>query len=420
MKKRKLLTLVGSICLILVLAALLLPACAKEEAPAENPIILGALESLTGSGAVSGITGRASLEIAVEEINAQGGILGRPIKLFTLDDRANPEQGLRQAKILVEEYNADILIGGGSSAVAMAVSDYAKSIKKLYIVLQPASSRITEELFHPYIVRIGQNTTSSSRAIALLCASVWGDKKVYQINHDYEYGHSCYDTFKEIYTELVPDVEWVGESWVPYPSQDFTPYLTDILASGAELVVDSIWGMDAVALSKQCDAFGMYEKVHWGGQVGGDVSALFTFKRGDPAPIGCLGAAPYPFWALDNPLSNNYWPQVFERVAILPPHAAAFGYTGPYALKAAMERAGTTTDTEKIIAGFEDLEIDSIVGKLKIRKIDHQAMWPQYGGVIQWEEGWDFPHMVDVSTPTSEQLYHSPEEIIKLREEYKE
>ncbi len=382
----------------------------------KEPFIIGVLYPRTGAGASQGVPAIASVEIAVEEINAQGGIMGRPLKMILLDDKSNPQEGLRHAKTLVQEHKADVLIGGGSSAVAVALVSYVKNVKKLYIMAMPASSRLTEELFNPYVVRISHNTTSISRATCYGAAKIWGDKKAYQINHDYEYGHQTYKEVKEIYTSLVPDVEWVGESWVPFPSQDFTPYLSKIITSGAELVFDSIWGGDGLALLKQAVAFGLYDDVHSAGQVG-DLGILSVIRRGDPAPIGALGATPYPFWELKNPLSEKFWPKCYKRSGFYPGHTAAFGYTAPYALKAAIEKAGSF-DTEKIIKAFEGLEIDSIVGKIKIRDIDHQALWPYFAGIVQWEEGWDFPHMVDLISLPAEGLYHTPEEIIKLRKEY--
>jgi branched-chain amino acid transport system substrate-binding protein len=108
MKSKLILRLLAIVITVILLSPSVGAAATKE------PLVIGALYPLTGGGATQGIPAKISAEIAVEEINERGGILGRPVKFIVLDDKANPQEGLRLAKVLVDEHKADYLIGGSS------------------------------------------------------------------------------------------------------------------------------------------------------------------------------------------------------------------------------------------------------------------------------------------------------------------
>ena len=130
---------------------------APVQAQEKNPIVVGFIHSMSGAMSMYGISSEAGGQIAVEEINAAGGILGRPLKMITRDDKLNPEVGLREAKDLLLSEKADFLTGTISSAVALAISNYVKRDKKIFIVNISQSSSITEENWHRYIFRIDTN-----------------------------------------------------------------------------------------------------------------------------------------------------------------------------------------------------------------------------------------------------------------------
>lgn len=117
----------------------------------QKPIVIGMVHSLSGTYSIYGISSKAGAEIAIEEINAKGGILGRPLKLIARDDKVNPEVGLREAKDLVLNEKVDFLTGTISSVVALAISNYVKREKKIFIVNGSQSSSITEEHFNPHV-----------------------------------------------------------------------------------------------------------------------------------------------------------------------------------------------------------------------------------------------------------------------------
>ena len=143
----------------LVVAGAILGWSVFSHAAENKAIVIGYIHSMSGAMSMYGISSEAGGRIAIEEINAAGGILGRPLKMITRDDKLNPEVGLREAKDLILSEKADFLTGTISSAVALAISNYVKREKKLFLVTIAQSSSITEENWHPYIFRIDTNAS---------------------------------------------------------------------------------------------------------------------------------------------------------------------------------------------------------------------------------------------------------------------
>jgi branched-chain amino acid transport system substrate-binding protein len=145
--------LIAVIVAIVMSLGIVVPSQAQEK----KPIVVGFIHSMSGAMSMYGISSEAGGKIAIDEINAAGGVLGRPLKMITRDDKLNPEVGLREAKDLLLSEKADFLTGTISSAVALAISNYVKREKKLFIVTISQSSSITEENFNRYVFRIDTN-----------------------------------------------------------------------------------------------------------------------------------------------------------------------------------------------------------------------------------------------------------------------
>jgi branched-chain amino acid transport system substrate-binding protein len=405
--------LIGLVILVLAIPSL-------SSASANEPIVLGVVQSLTGPGSSMGIPGKAGYEFAAEEINKAGGFLGHPVKVVVYDDKTNAEQGLRMAKRLVVEDKVSWLLGGGNSQIAVAISGYAKAEKIPYIIAQPASAAVTEENGHRYVFRIGDNTVQQSRLVAILVNQKWPEaKNVFQMEQNYEYGHFRAQEFAKEWKKLHPDGK-ITNVWIPLGTYDFTPYITQLMSLGSsvDVVVDGMWGADGLALIKQAVAFDAFKKFKWF-SGGGGIDTMGRIKRGDPAPIGALAASSYPFFSLNNSINNKLWPEIKKRCAMWPSNGAVYSYTAVHALKKAYEKA-RTTDVEKVIDAMEGLKIETPLGiQLEIRKVDHQTLWPSYAGTVQWDDKWEFPVMTNLIMIDPKKAYHTEKEVLEIREKAK-
>lgn len=382
----------------------------------KKPIVIGHIHSMSGALSMYGISSEAGGNIAIEEINAAGGILGRPLKMITRDDKANPEVGLREAKDLVISENADFLTGTVSSAVGMAVSSFAKKEKIIFMPSNAQSSRMTEDEFHPYIFRIATNSVVYwGYAPAIALANTKKVKKIISLGWEYETGKTALKQFKEKYLEMVPDAQIIDELWAPLGTTDYTAYINKIKNSGAEaFYLAAVYGGGELAFTKQADSFGLYDQMLAIQPCAGDIESWYTVTKGGPFPKAALATTRYPFWAIDNPRSKVFVEKYKNKVGQYPSYGAMNHYNTIYALKAGIEKAGAV-DTEKIIKALEGLTLDTLIGKVQIRAYDHQAMMPTWYGTMDYAEGLPFPHVVKV-TPIGEEGYHTIEQIKQLRE----
>lgn len=383
---------------------------------AKEPIKFGFLHTLSGGvGQVYGVPDQAGVKIAIEEINKAGGVLGRPLEMISRDDRLKAEVGVREAKDLILNHKVHWIQGTVSSGVALAVSAYCKTQKVIFIDTIAQSAATTGEKGHRYVFRSTTNTTTYTRSVANAVAKFWpGSKKVFIIGPDYEYGHRCHSDFMTAYTKLVPGAKVVGELWPKVGTKDYTPYITKIMSSDADFVYTSLWGGDVISFTKTAWPFGYFDKIKQAGQDWGGIEPLGKMSKA-AYPKGVLGGSHYPWWLLDNPVSNAFWPK-FKKTTGMDAGAAAYsGYTAIYFMKQAIEKAGSF-DTEKIIDNLEGSEVYAPVGRLRIRACDHQAMHPFWVGQVVMDDKHPWPYITKaVAIDPPDEGYRTCSEILSTR-----
>lgn len=389
-----------------------------------DPIKFGVLLPMTG-----GMTGYshplfAGLEYAAEKINATGGILGRPIKLILKDDKLNPEVGLREAKSLILSEGCTFIAGCFSSAVALAVSNYVKELngKAFYIVSPAQVSGITEEYGHRYMARVGGNSIAWIRGSTYEAIRRYPNaKRIYSINPNYVYGQTNFAEFKRVLAEKAPGAEIVGEAWPPLGTKDYTGYISAMINAKPDLIQSTLPGGDAVTFFKQAEPFGLLEKFKIVNPDVGLQEALNHFRKGDQGvPIGVLGTTNYAFYRYENKAVTDFYTYIHKKTGYYPGGAIG-GYPALILLKAAMEKAGTTTDLEKIINALEDLTVsDPIYGRITMRGCDHQVLSGAWVGPVAWDKTGKFPFPILDSESTAyipaEKIFHTCDEIKALRE----
>jgi len=362
-------------------------------------------------------------EIAVEEINKAGGVLGRPLKQITRDDKLSPEVGLREAKSLVLDEKVDFLTGTISSAVAQAIAGYCLTEKKLFIINIAQSSRTTEELGHRYVFRFSTNSYPYHGVPASFAAQKWGLKKICVSGPDYEWGRVAARDFMEIYKKYIPDAVVVREVWVPLGTTDFTPYISTMLGSGAELVQHSFFGGMDLGFTKQAWSMGLFDKMRVSASCSGDPETWYEVKKGDPYPKGAVATCRYPYWALKNPRNKEFVRKFSEKTKIVPNYGAINQYIIVHTLAEVIKEVGAV-NTEKIIDALKGRVIwapfDPPLDKIKIRACDQQAMLPTWVGLVDFTSELPFPHVTQITVAADpEATYRTCAEIAKIREEAK-
>lgn len=415
MRQRKVSRSVGLMLTILVSLVALTWAStlASAEPTSAAPIKVGIVTSYSGPPAVYGREGTNAFHMAVNEINAQGGILGRKIEFTTRDTKFKPDVALSMAKELVMKEKVDILAGTINSAAALAVSDYCKREKVPFFVWQSQSERITGERGHRYVFSVVPNTRMWGKAQAQFEAKK-PFTKYWIAGDDYEYGHAIADSVWRNLKKLKPEVKLIGQSWWKVGEPDLTPYISSILAAGPDAVIFCTGGASMTNVLKVVKTTGLSEKIHISLPTAIDHTVISPI--GMDAAEGVLGSINYLWYYPDTPANKAFDKTYYKSYGSHPGFSAFSGYTTAYFIAQAAKKAGTV-DTEKLIYALEGLQIDSPGGNIKMRAYDHQVILPIFVGVTTKVAGYDFLVATNITTIPGKEVMPTIQEIKKARGE---
>lgn len=403
----------------------ILAACAPQQAGApqssgaaqgstpqiDRPIKVGIIDTYSGPPAVYGNDALNGFELALKTINEEG-ILGSTIEYTKRDSKFQVDLGLSQAKELVLREQVDVLVGTINSALALAISDYAKTEKVPFIVWISKSERITGELGHRYVFSTGENTAMAGKAGATALARK-GYTKYWIAGDDYEYGHAIGNAVQENLKALNPDVEVIGESWWKVGEPDLVPYVTSIMNGDPEAVIFCTGGASMANALKTIKTTGMAEQVPIWIHTATDYTVLKPL--GEEAPEGVMGTMDYAFYHPDTE-ANRAFVQAFEDAYGTPPGFPAFhAYNTANYIAEAYRKAGSL-DREAFIDALEGLVIDSPVGELEMRACDHQCVLPIFMGVTTASPDYDFYVATDIERLSGDEVMPSCEEIEEARQ----
>lgn len=397
MKLNKLSLLAGAATL---LACAAMPAMAQEG----EPIRIGAAYPQTGAGASQGSLTALGHQMAIDEINANGGLLGRPVEMIWRDSKGNAADATIAARDLITLDNVDFFIGGYNSGETLAMSEVALQEQVIYIASVGKTIQLTEN-YHPYQFRTAANTNTEGGSAAIILDEL-GAQRVCTLLFDYSYGHDLLRGFEAALETLDSDIEIVSQVWPALGVGDYTPYIGEILSAGCDSVFSGIWSGEFIGFAKQADSFGLFDQIeHWAaaGEVG---SQDILEELGADMPNG-IWTNSYELWYYPNtPEHDAYLATVREFTGLEHPHPwPSVGYIGVQALAAGIEAAGTT-DTDAVIAAMEGLTFDSLVGPLTIGGAgDHQANRGQYWGVTSDSE-FAFKMLDDVRYIPADDIMH--------------
>jgi branched-chain amino acid transport system substrate-binding protein len=212
--------------------------------------------AMSGPLSVYGKSAKEGLDLAVEELNAQDGILGRRIELKVEDDggySGDTDTGVRVARRLAQEENAAFLIGLDSSGVAEAVAPTMKELRKVLMITHAASPRVTGDLCNRYVFRASLNVPQNSAAGAQVAATEVKAKRWTTIGPDYAFGRQSWDYFKGSLKKLQPDVEFLEDEaqWPKAGNEDFSSYITALQGTKADAIWSSTFSNDLINLVRQ-------------------------------------------------------------------------------------------------------------------------------------------------------------------------
>lgn len=359
-----------------------------------DTIKIGGVYLLSGIASALGAASANAAEVAVEQINENGGIMGQEVEIEVRDHGEDPQAQIRS---VAQEYGADVMLGLTSSGVTLGSAPTIESLGMPFTLTDIGTPYITEPdtesygdyyeaddgraAFTPNMFRTNSNTSHMTYAIAQFIANEYGAMRVANMGPNYAYGQQCWDYFRAYSEGLGVDHEYVASEFPELGASDMTPQINSVLDADPDLVFTSFWAGDATTFISQAADQGMFEQVD---DVFDTIGADPTVYRalGDTTPEGIHMSGWYWPTAYDNENNQAFLDAYAERYSDddttpnIPGFTGGSTYAAIYMYKKAIEAAGSTNEDD-IISELEGITIDNDPrGPTTISPETHQATAP--------------------------------------------
>jgi branched-chain amino acid transport system substrate-binding protein len=377
----------------------------------------GALYRIGFVSALSGpseMLGRGMLEgatIAIERINASGGVNGRQIELVVRDDKGKPDSGTVAARELIGE-GCHLLMGVSSSAVGLAITAILPQENAVLLTAAAHSLRLTHEDFNRHYFRITDNPYMRQRAQAKLMAELhpevtsWGG-----LIPDHEYGRSTWDSFKHgleaYYPEIAKSEPTISNPIMcQYGGSDYRNYVVSAMRDPAVGFLNSMYGGDAITLFQQAKPYGFFQKKALVVDTANEFMVARAMKS--EMPDMWTGAHWYFGAFKGNPFNDELYAKYVERTGNkFPDGFVAEGHACILAYAEALKKA-PEGNTEDIIAALEGMTFETATGPRTIRPEDHQVIKPVILYRVRGTNTADGIEVVEYRTIPGDQVMDKP------------
>jgi branched-chain amino acid transport system substrate-binding protein len=351
---------------------------------------------------------KKGMELALEEINAKGGVNGKTLTLITRDDNALPGDAVRAAEELLSREKVDILAGSFLSNIGLALADFAKQRKVFFLAGEPLTDKIVWQNANAYTFRLRASTYM--QVAMLIPEALKMKKKRWAIVYpNYEYGQSAAATFKQLLKAAQPDVEFVAEQAPPLGKIDAGAVAQALADAKPDALFNVLFAADLTKFVREGNTRGLFEGREVVSLLTGEPEYLDALK--DETPNGWVVTG-YPWSSIDTPEHKAFIQAYQKKYNDYPRLGSVVGYTTIKAIAEGVKRA-KSTESERLIVAFKGLSLEMPFGKITFRAEDHQSTMGAYVGKIKNENGKGV--MVDYKYMDGARFQPTADELKKLR-----
>ena len=351
---------------------------------------------------------KKGMELAVEEINAAGGVNGKKLQLITRDDNGSPGDAVRAAEELISREQVDVLAGGFLSNIGLALTDFAKQKKFFFLAGEPLTDKIVWGSGNKYTFRLRPSTYMQSAMLVPEAAKL--KKKRWAVVYpNYEYGQSAVATFKALLKAAQPDVEFIAEQAPPLGRLDPGSVVQALADAKPDAIFNVLFGADLSKFVREGNTRGLFQGREVVSMLTGEPEYLDPLK--DETPNGWIVTG-YPWYGIQTPEHKAFFIAYHRKYNDYPRLGSVVGYSAIHAIAAGVRKA-KSTDTEKLVAAFRGLELMTPFGKTVFRPQDQQSTMGAYVGKTKNEGGKGT--MVDYVYLDGAKFQPSDDEVKKLR-----
>ena len=347
----------------------------------ERPIVIGDLNSYAALPAFTRPYKRG-WRLARAEINANGGVLGRPLEVVSRDDGGDPGQAVSTTQRLIQRDGAELLTGTILSNVGLAVSSTANRLGALFLAAEPLSDALVWRKGKPRTFRLRPGTYVQAAILAERAARMDATRWAL-VAPNYEYGQAAVAAFKELLRAKRPDVTFVAEQWPPLFDIDAASVVQAIDAAEPEAIFNVTFSTDLLTFVREGGAREVF--------TGRQVVSMLTGEPEWMAPLG--GDVPegwvvtgYPWDSLDTEAHARFRQRYTERFGESPRMGSVVGHTALHALARAIGGADAT-GAEAVAGAMRGLRLDSPFGGITFREVDQQSTMGTFLGRTAVRDG---------------------------------
>jgi branched-chain amino acid transport system substrate-binding protein len=351
---------------------------------------------------------RNGWQLALEEINEAGGVMGKKIEVISRDDQGEPGEAVKVAEELVSKNEVDLLMGTYFSHVGLAVADFAKRNRVLFVAAEPLSDAVVWAKGNRYTFRLRPSTYMQAAMLAEEAAKLPA-KRWATIAPNYAYGKDAVASFKKILKAKKPDIEFVAEQWPALFKINAGAEIQALADARPEAVYNVTFGGDLAKFVREGKLRGFFNNVSMVSLLTGEPEYLDPLKA--EAPEGWLVTG-YPWYDIKTPAHTEFVKAYQAKFNDYPRTGSVVGYIVMYSVYHMLKTAGTT-DTEKMVDAMEGLSFDSVLGPITYRKIDHQSTMGAYVGHTALKDGKGI--MVEWKYADGKDYLPSDAEVMKIR-----
>ncbi len=335
-------------------------------------------------------------QLALEEINAAGGVDGRKLEVVSRDDGGDPGTAVRVAEELISRDRVSLLMGTFASNVGLAVANLANQRKTVFIAAEPLTDKIVWQEGNRYTFRLRPSTYMQVAMLVPEAAKL--KKKRWAIVYpNYEYGQSATASFKQLMAKARPGIEIVEEQAPPLGKIDAGAVVQALLDSKPDAIFSSLFAADLQKFVREGNIRGLFKGRAVFDLLGGEPEYLDPLKDETPEGWWVTG---YPWNQIKTPEHTKFLNAYEKRWKDYPRVGSVVGYTTMYTVADALRKAGSA-DSEKLIAALEGLQVQTPFGPIVYRAVDHQSTMGAYVGQLAKKDGkgvmvnWHFANGAD-------------------------
>jgi branched-chain amino acid transport system substrate-binding protein len=351
---------------------------------------------------------KKGMDLAIEEINAAGGVNGKKLELIIRDDNATPGDAVRAAEELFSREKVDVLTGSFLSHIGLALTDFAKQKKVFFLASEPLTDKIVWQNGNRYTYRLRSSTYM--QVAMLVPEAVAMKKKRWAIVYpNYEYGQSAAASFKELLKAAQPDVEFVAEQAPPLGKVDSGSVVQAMADAKPDAIFNVLFGADLAKFVREGNTRGLFKGREVVSLLTGEPEYLDPLKEETPNGWVVTG---YPWYGIQTPEHKAFYNAYNSKYKDYPRLGSVVGYTAIKSLAEGMKKANST-ETEKLIAAFKGLSVMTPFGPAVYRAQDNQSTMGAYVGRTKNDNGKGV--MVDYRYLDGAKFQPSDAEVKKLR-----